>query len=84
MSLHRNLLDDIPGDLLLSAIVELRGSGVAHFNAKNNDRRTPLQVAKQNGDQNVVVMLEAAAKQHGHADRIADERKDQAPPQVGG
>jgi hypothetical protein len=34
--------------------------------------------------ENRLRILEAAAKQQGHAHRIDDERKDKGPPQVGG
>ena len=46
---------------------------------------TPLQAATRFGRDDIVVLLEnAAKKQEGHAGRIIDERKDKGPPQVGG
>ena len=57
----------------------------ADINAENSTHTTPLSLAKHRGHTEIAELLEtAAAKQRGHAGRVADERKDKGPPQVGG
>ncbi len=67
-----------------SEIVAILITSGADVKAKDCVADTPLDIATQNGDRVSVAILKTAATQKSHAGRVAEERKDKGPPQVGG
>ncbi len=85
-------LKDYDGDPALHSAVKVGDSLIvklliekgADLDAENEGHQTPRQLAADRGLTEIVTLLNNAAKQQGHAARVAEERKDKGPPQVGG